>query len=58
MRYAGGETIDSNEDAALYRRELIYSAEYPTTLQQITPAMLFGTTSLRADAAFVENLQG
>jgi hypothetical protein len=58
LRYAGSETIDSNEDAALYRRDLIYSAEYPTTLQQITPAMLFGTAGLQADAAFVENIRG
>jgi hypothetical protein len=58
VRFAGGETIDSNEDAALYRRDLIYNAEYPSTLQQMTPAMLFGTASLRANAAFVENLQG
>jgi hypothetical protein len=56
--FAGGEVLDSAADATLYRRDITYSAEYPTTLAQMTPAMLFGSASLHADAAFVETLQG
>jgi hypothetical protein len=54
--YAGSETLDSAADATLYRRDLIYNAEYPTTLAQMTPAMLFGTAGFSANAEFVQNL--
>ncbi|HTQ71555.1 MAG TPA: hypothetical protein VMH92_08695 [Acidocella sp.] len=43
IRFANGLTTDESANAALYRRDLIYAVEYPTTLAQITPAMLFGT---------------
>ncbi|MBU6419073.1 MAG: hypothetical protein KGQ79_05020 [Proteobacteria bacterium] len=43
IRFANGMTTDASADAALYRRDLIYTVEYPTTLAQMTPAMLFGT---------------
>jgi len=58
LLFARTAAQDSAADATLYRRDLTYSAEYPTTLAQITPAMLFGTVSISANAAFVENLQG
>jgi hypothetical protein len=54
--FAGTQTRDDSADAVLYRRDMTYSAEYPTTLAQITPAMLFGTAAFTADAVFVENL--
>ncbi len=57
IKFNASETRDLDEDASLYRRDLIYSVEYPTTLQQMAPAMLFGTAGLTADAVFVENLQ-
>jgi hypothetical protein len=57
LLFVGSSAQDNAADATLYRRDLIYSAEYPTTLAQMTPAMLFGTTRVTADAAFVENLQ-
>lgn len=43
IRFVNGMTTDQSADAALYRRDLIYEVEYPTTLAQQTPAMLFGT---------------
>jgi hypothetical protein len=55
--FSGSEAQDNAADATLYRRDLTYSVEYPTTLAQITPAMLFGTTSFYANAAFVKNYQ-
>ncbi len=57
VTYSGGDTTDLSANAALYRRDLIYSAEFPTTLAQMAPAMLFGTAGLEADAVFVKNLQ-
>jgi hypothetical protein len=54
--FAGSTAQDDGADATLYRRNIVYSAEYPTTISQITPAMLFGTGAFDANAAFVENL--
>ena len=56
IRFSASEARDLDADAALYRRDLIYSAEYPTTLRQLTPAMLFGSAGFTADAVFVETL--
>jgi hypothetical protein len=47
IRYAGTTTSDMAADAVLYSRDIIYSAEYPTTIAQITPAMLFGTATFK-----------
>lgn len=57
LRYAGTTTQDNAADAVLYRRDLIYSAEYPTTLSQVTPAMLFGTATVITDTVTVRTLQ-
>jgi hypothetical protein len=56
--YLGSDVDDGAADATLYKRTLRYSAEYPTTLAQIEPAMLFGVGNFEADAAFVETLHG
>ena len=42
IRFAGSAVVDREEDAQLYRRDLVYSVEYATTLIQRQPAMLFG----------------
>ncbi len=55
--FAGSTAQDNAADANLYRRDLTYSVEYPTTLAQMTPAMLFGSMSVAADAALVANIQ-
>ena len=44
--YVGGAVFDQSQDAALYRRDLIYSVEYATTNTAAQPAMLFGTETL------------
>lgn len=54
LLYAGSDVQDANADAALYKRTILYSAEYPTTLSQITPAMLFGSSGFSANAAFID----
>jgi hypothetical protein len=52
--YASSDVQDGNADAVLYKRILRYRAEYPTTLAQTTPAMLFGSAGFTANAAFVD----
>ena len=39
---SGGETLDQSADAALYRRDLLVTAEYATTIRDLLPRMLFG----------------
>lgn len=41
--FSGGATLDRSEDAALYRRDLLYDVEYATTIFAVQPVMLFGT---------------
>jgi hypothetical protein len=56
--FAGTEAEDTSANATLYKRTLRYSAEYPTTIAQLEPAMLFGVENLSANAAFVKSFQG
>ena len=55
IRFVNGITTDASADAALYRRDLIYTVEYPTTLAQATPAMLFGTMTATANTTVLGN---
>ncbi len=55
--YAGTATEDISANATLYKRTLRYGAEYPTTIAQLEPAMLFGLEHLSANAAFGESFQ-
>lgn len=56
ITFVSTEARDLDADATLYRRDLVYDVEYPTTLAQMTPAMLFGTAGLLADTALIETL--
>ncbi len=56
--FAGGATRDQGANQSLYRRDFIYAAEYPTTLAEIEPAMLFGVGDISANGAFVAGLAG
>lgn len=58
VRFSAAETTDKSIDAGLYRRDLIYAAEYPTTLAAMTPAMLFGVGGIEADGAFIAGISG
>jgi hypothetical protein len=42
LRYRGTLVFDQSQDALLYRRDLLYDVEYPTTVTALQPAMLFG----------------
>jgi hypothetical protein len=44
--YKGTSVYDQAQNALLYRRDLIYTVEYPTTIMETLPAMLFGQLSL------------
>lgn len=57
VRFAGGDTSDAGADAGIYRRDLIYTVEYPATLTQITPAMLFGTVATAVNGVALHNFQ-
>lgn len=54
LMFAGSDVQDGNTDAVLYKRVIHYHAEYPTTLSQITPAMLFGSNGFSANAEFID----
>jgi hypothetical protein len=51
--FAGSTVFDQSQDAILYRRDLIYSVEYATTITALQPSMLFGSLDLNA-ANFIE----
>ncbi len=66
LRFVSSEVFDQTRDAALYRRDLVYSVEYATTQRAVVPAMLFGDARVAdarvagarlggAGADFVEN---
>jgi hypothetical protein len=54
----GGATIAQSENAILYRRDLIYAADYATILTAAQPAMVFGTGSLSSPAGTLSPLLG
>jgi hypothetical protein len=57
VRFAGVTASDGGADADLYRRDLVYAVEYPTTLAAITPAMLFGTVVTTVNDVALANFQ-
>lgn len=48
LQYYGTLVFDQSQDALLYRRDLLYDVEYPTTIVVLQPAMLFGDLILNA----------
>jgi len=46
LRYVGTTEFDQSQDAALYRRDLVYSVDYLTTVADTLPSMIFGDTTL------------
>ena len=48
LLFRQGSVADRGENADLYRRDLLYSVEYPTILAQPLPEMLFGELALGA----------
>lgn len=48
MRFSGDRTTDEGQNAGVYRRDLIYSVEYPTTAERSAPRVVFPTETIRA----------
>lgn len=46
LRYRGTSVYDQAQNALLYRRDLLFTAEYPTIVVDTVPAMLFGDLHL------------
>ncbi len=46
--YRGTFVFDQAQDALLYRRDLLYNVEYPTTIAALQPSMLFGDLVVNA----------
>lgn len=46
LRFRQSITLDRQENANLYRRDLLYSVEYPTLQTASLVSMLFGTTTI------------
>lgn len=44
--FRGSSSFDQSQNARLYRRDLLYSVEYATTVSQTLPAMIFGDIRL------------
>ncbi|HUB10992.1 MAG TPA: hypothetical protein VMB34_03470 [Acetobacteraceae bacterium] len=49
IHYHGSLVFDQSQDALLYRRDLIYGVEYPTTVTMNQPVMIFGDLIFNAD---------
>jgi hypothetical protein len=58
LTLGGGATSDQAENARLYRRDLVYLVDYPTTEASILPSMLFGTGTLGSAAGVIAPLLG
>lgn len=49
--YKGTNVTDAAENADLYRRDLIYTTEFPTIIRQTAASMVFGTTTISLESA-------
>jgi hypothetical protein len=53
LRFAASTVFDQSQNARLYRRDLLYSVDYATTITASLPTMLFGRVSLAPGSAGV-----
>ena len=57
IRYSASKVFDQSQNANLYRRDIIYSIEYPTITTLTLPSMIFGNLKFSpADAGSVLTL--
>ncbi len=54
LRYLGTTSSDRAQDAALYRRDLVYSVDYATTIAADLPRLLFGDVRVFGDGVLVK----
>jgi hypothetical protein len=48
LRASGDTSSDDGSAAGIWRRDLLYSVEYPTVVNETLPAMLFGITDVNS----------
>jgi hypothetical protein len=53
LRFVSTTVFDQSQDAALYRRDLIFSVDYLTTVADVLPSMIFGDVTLAPIGAAV-----
>lgn len=58
LLFRSNAVTDRAEDATLYRRDLVYSVEYPTTLAALLPTMLFADITIGNAAQITDNIIG
>ena len=46
LRFVSSALFDQSADAALFRRDLVYSVDYATTAAELLPVMIFGDATL------------
>ena len=56
LRYVGTSSSDRAQDAALYRRDLIYTVDYATTLAADLSRLLFGDVRVSGNGTLVKTL--
>ncbi len=56
LLYLASTATDRVQDAALYRRDLIYTVEYATTLAADLPRLLFGDTQIAGDGVVIKTV--
>jgi hypothetical protein len=52
VKYRNTTTSDQSQNALLYRRDLIYTIEYPTVISVSLPSMLFGAAAINSQITF------
>ena len=50
--YRGTSSYDQSQNALLYRRDLVYTVEYPTITTIRQPSMLFGASDLNTNVTY------
>ena len=52
LTYKNTASYDQAQNALLYRRDLLYTAEYPTVTMSEPPSMIFGTAAINGSIKY------
>jgi hypothetical protein len=55
LRFVSSLLFDQSVNARLYRRDLVYAVEYPTTVIEALPEMIFGLSDVTANGTTIVN---
>ncbi len=56
VRFLSSTASDRAQDAAVYRRDLVYTVDYATTLSANLPRLLFEDTRVFGDGVLIKTL--